>query len=168
MILFIDCGDTLCDESTEVRLVHGGVVQQASLFPGAAETLDRIRAMQVPICLVADGLEASFQVILQGLTDRFDGWVVSETVGAEKPSPLMFEAAMQAMDLQEEDKPKILMVGNNVRKDIAGANRFGITSVLADYSPRYDMTPHAPDEVPDYLLHDIRDLPDLILSLSEK
>lgn len=168
MILFIDCGDTLCDESTEIRIVPGGVVQKASLFPGAAETLDRIKAMGIPICLVADGLEASFRVILHGLTDRFDGWVVSETIGAEKPSPLMFEAAMQALHLTDADKPRIAMVGNNVRKDIAGANRFGIISVLADYSPRYDMTPHVPDEVPDYLLHDIRDLPDLLSQLEKK
>ena len=162
MILFIDCGDTLCDESTEVRLVPGGVVQKASLFPGAAETIERIHALGIPICLVADGLDASFQVILHGLTGCFDGWVTSEAVGAEKPSSLMFQTAMDAMGLSDADKPHILMVGNNVRKDIAGANRFGIISVLADYSPRYDMTPHTPDEVPQYILHDIRDLPELI------
>ena len=168
MILFIDCGDTLCDESTEVRLVHGGVVQKASLFPGAAEALQRIKAMGIPICLVADGLDASFHVILHDLISLFDGWIVSETIGAEKPSPRMFEAAMQAMGLTDADKPQIVMTGNNVRKDIAGANRFGITSILADYSPRYDMTPHTPDEVPDHLLHDIRDLPDLLLTLTKK
>ncbi|MCR5006085.1 MAG: HAD family hydrolase [Clostridiales bacterium] len=165
MILFIDCGDTLCDESTEVRLVPGGVVQKASLFPGAAETIEQIHALGIPICLVADGLDASFQVILRNVIGCFDGWVTSEAVGAEKPSPLMFEAAMKAMELSDSDKPQILMVGNNVRKDIAGANRFGILSVLADYSPRYDMTPHAPDEVPRFILHDICDLPALIRHL---
>ena len=168
MILFIDCGDTLCDESTEVRLVRGGVVQKASLFPGAAETLERIHTMGIPICLVADGLDASFHVILHDQIPLFDGWIVSETIGAEKPSPMMFEAAMAAMHLTDADKPQIVMVGNNVRKDIAGANRFGIISVLADYSPRYDMTPHSPDETPDYRLHDIRDLPDLLISLTKK
>ncbi len=165
-ILFIDCGDTLCDESTEVRDVPGGVVKQASLFPGAEDALREIHAMGVPIVLVADGLEDSFAYILRHVRTVFDGWVTSETVGEEKPSARMFEAAMKELSLKEIDKPRILMVGNNTRKDIAGANRFGITSVLADYSPRYDMTPHAPEQEPDYLLHDIRELPTLIRSLT--
>ena len=31
------------------------------------------------------------------------------------------------MKLTQKDKQKIVMIGNNLKKDIAGANRFGIT-----------------------------------------
>ena len=164
-VLFIDCGDTLCDESTEVRDVPGGVVKEAFLFPGAEDALQQVKAQGVPIVLVADGLEASFAYILRHVRNLFDGWITSETIGEEKPSPKMFEAAMRSIGLTDDDKPRVLMVGNNTRKDIAGANRFGILSVLADYSPRYDMTPHTEEQEPDYRLHDIRDLPDLILRI---
>ena len=143
----------------------GGVVKEAYLFPGAEDTLERIRQMGVPICLVADGLEDSFAYILRNVRTMFDGWVVSETVGAEKPSPRMFAEAMGVMGLKEEDKPRIVMVGNNTRKDITGANRFGLLSVLAAWSPRYDMIPHSPEEVPDYQIQDIRELPDLLEKL---
>ncbi len=161
-ILFIDCGDTLCDESTEVRDEPGGVVKEAFLFPGAEEVLHEVHAAGIPIVLVADGLDASFAYILRNVRHLFSGWVASEAVGAEKPDARMFEAAMASLHLQAEDKPRIFMVGNNLRKDVLGANRFGLISVLADYSPRYDMTPHSDEEVPRYVIHDIRELPDLL------
>ena len=162
MILFIDCGDTLCDESTEVRDFPGGVVKEAFLFPGAEEALQKVHEMGIPIVLVADGLEASFAYILRNVRSLFDGWVTSESVGAQKPSEKMFETAMRTLSLGEADKPSIVMVGNNLRKDIIGANRFGLISVLADWSPRYDMTPRTSEEEPDYRLHDIRELPELL------
>ena len=167
LILFIDCGDTLCDESTEVRDEPAGVVKQASLFPGAEDVLREIHQMGIPIVLVADGLDASFQYILRHVKHLFSGWIVSETIGEEKPSSKMFQAAMDALRLSETDKPRILMVGNNTKKDIVGANRFGIHSVLARYSPRYDMTPHAPEEVPDYTIDEIRELPSLLQNFSD-
>ena len=162
IVLFIDCGDTLCDESTEVRDVPGGVVKQASLFPGAEDTLREIHAMGIPIILVADGLDASFQYILRNVKTLFSGWVVSETVGKEKPAAEMFEEALRQAGLTEEDKPRILMVGNNLKKDIVGAKRFGINAVLAAYSPRYDMVPKTEEEQPDAVIHDIRELPALL------
>ncbi|MCD8023570.1 MAG: glycoside hydrolase family 88 protein [Lachnospiraceae bacterium] len=42
------------------------------------------------------------------------------------------------------------MIGNNLKKDIAGANRFGITSIWLDWSPRYFHTVEEPDWQPDY------------------
>jgi putative hydrolase of the HAD superfamily len=74
---------------------------------------------------------------------------VSEIVGEKKPSPKMFAEAMRQLHLSEEDKKHIVMFGNNLRCDIAGANRFGITSVLLDWSPRYHYTPRENDEKPD-------------------
>ena len=49
----------------------------------------------------------------------------------------MFDTAKQAMKLTEEDKGRIVMIGNNLKKDVAGANQFGITSIWLDWSPRY-------------------------------
>lgn len=40
------------------------------------------------------------------------------------------------------------MVGNNLERDIVGANRFGITSVFIKWSPRYPMEPKNEEEVP--------------------
>ena len=65
----------------------------------------------------------------------------------------MFETAYEKLGLTEEDKPRIVMIGNNLRKDIAGANRQGLTSIWLDWSPRYFHTFEEPDWQPDYTVH---------------
>ena len=57
---------------------------------------------------------------------------------------------MEKLGLGEADKGRIIMVGNNLKRDIAGANRFGITSVLMAWSPRYCMVPENEEQTPDY------------------
>ncbi len=74
---------------------------------------------------------------------------------------------MDKNHLTEEDKHRIVMIGNNVRKDVAGANRFGITSILLDWSPRYDMNPASEEEKADYIVHEPKELLTLIESLEE-
>jgi putative hydrolase of the HAD superfamily len=65
---------------------------------------------------------------------------------------------MQAMHLTEADKPRIIMVGNNVERDIRGANRFGIRSVLMDWSKRRPFDAELPEDKPDYVIHEPSEL----------
>jgi putative hydrolase of the HAD superfamily len=65
----------------------------------------------------------------------------------------MFQTAFDQFSLSAADKSRVVMVGNNLSRDIAGANRFGITSIFLDWSPRYPHTSQAPDEAPDYTIH---------------
>jgi putative hydrolase of the HAD superfamily len=67
-----------------------------------------------------------------------------------KPDPLMFQTAFDQLGLSAADKSRVVMVGNNLSRDVAGANRFGITSIFLDWSPRYPHSCHEPVEVPDY------------------
>ena len=53
-------------------------------------------------------------------------------------------------NLQLLDKARIVMIGNNLKKDIAGANRQGLISIWLDWSPRYFHTAEEPDWEPDY------------------
>lgn len=122
LIIFMDSGDTLVDESTEVRDRPGGVVRSCSLFPGATEAIRSLWRKGYCIELVADGLVSSFLNIYQqqGLTECFAAWTVSEAVGAEKPDPRMFRTAFRNLGLSEdaETKQRVVMVGNNVLRDI--------------------------------------------------
>lgn len=151
-IIFLDSGDTLVDESTEVRNQAGDVVH-AQLFPGAKELVERLKADGYRIALVADGTVQSFLNIYkeQEMEDAFEFRSVSQAVGEEKPHQSMFLTAMEDMGLTQEDRGRIIMVGNNVKRDIAGANRLGLTSILMSLSPRYPMVSQAPEEVPDYV-----------------
>lgn len=168
LIIFTDSGDTIINEATEIR-DDKGIVQEAEFIPGAGEVLRQLHDEGFPIALVADGEWDSFQNVYRknGLGYCFDQWIVSEVVGMQKPAPIMFETAFQKMGLTEEDKPRIVMIGNNLKKDVAGANRMGITSIWLDWSPRYFHTVEEPDWQPDYTVHTPQELIPLLHRLND-
>ncbi|MDF2800728.1 MAG: hydrolase [Anaerocolumna sp.] len=153
LIVFIDSGDTLIDESTEIRDKEGTVIH-ADLFTGAGETLAKLYENGFTIALVADGTKASFDNVYDEnqLDYCFKAKAISGELGEEKPAPIMFRHAMEELGLTDEDKKRIVMIGNNLKRDIVGANRMGITSILISYSPRYVMQPENAEENPDYVV----------------
>ncbi len=165
LIIFIDSGDTIIDESTEIRDEHG-IVTHAEMIPGARNMLETLYKEGYTIAMVADGEEQSFTnvYIENGLGHCFKTRTISEIVGEQKPSKKMFDDAMEKNNLTEKDKNRIVMIGNNVKKDILGANQYGITSILIDWSTRYDMNPNGEEQVPDYIIHQ----PEELLPLIEK
>ena len=164
VILFTDIGDTVIDEGTEIRDVPNGIVKRAECIPGARETLLALYARGYVIAMVADGLVQSFRNTMaqHGLDHVFAAKAISEAVGAEKPDARMFQTAMDQLGLTAGDKPRILMVGNNLRRDVVGANAFGIRSALMRWSPRYHYQWACAAEQPDYVLDDPTELPALL------
>ena len=154
LIIFTDIGDTIIDEGSEVREVPYGVVLHADCIPGAKETMLELYAQGFPIAIVADGLTKSFHNTMtqNGLEHIFAAKSISEENGVEKPARAMFQKAMERLGLTEHDKERIIMVGNNLKRDVLGAKRFGIRSVLLSWSPRYDMVPSCEEETPDYVI----------------
>ena len=169
LVIFTDSGDTIIDESTEVRNEQG-IVIHAEMIPGAGETLKALYDAGYRIALVADGEEQSFTnvYIENGLGYCFHTRTISEIVGIQKPSERMFQDAMEKNGLADADKGRIIMVGNNIRKDVAGANRFGIISVLLDWSKRYDLIPRCEEERADYIIHEPAELLELVGRLEEQ
>ena len=167
LIIFTDSGDTLIDEATQVR-DERGIVLRADFIPGAGEMLKSLHDEGFTIALVADGEWESFQNVFRenGLGYCFDAWVVSEVVGLQKPAAIMFETAYEKLGLTEADKKRIVMIGNNLKKDIAGANRQGLISVWLDWSPRYYHTVEEPDWQPDYTIHTPEEMLSLIHRLN--
>ncbi|WP_066195668.1 MULTISPECIES: HAD family hydrolase [Gracilibacillus] len=169
LIIFLDCGDTLIDEGTEIRN-NDGIVIKAELIPGAGDTVKKLAEEGFTLCMVADGNAQSFKNMMldHKLYDYFTSMIYSENVKALKPSARMFKAAIGALDLMEKDIPRIIMVGNNLKRDIAGANRLGITSVHLTWTTRYDKQPQEKDEVPDYTISKPTELIDLATKLNKE
>lgn len=169
LIIFTDSGDTIIDEATQVRDGRD-IVLEADFIPGAAEVLKQLHDEGFTIALVADGEWESFQNVYRknGLGYCFDAWIVSEVVGKQKPEPIMFEKAYEALKLTDADKHRIVMIGNNLKKDIAGANRQGLISVWLDWSPRYFHTVEEPDWQPDYTVHTPQEILELMHKLEEE
>ncbi len=169
LIIFTDSGDTIIDEATQVY-DDKEIVQRADFIPGAGEVLETLYQEGYRIALVADGEWDSFQNVYRenGLGKCFEQWIVSEVVGEQKPARSMFDTAMDKMGLTEADKPFIVMIGNNLKKDIAGANRYGITSIWLDWSPRYFHEEEQPDWHPDYTVKTPAELKELIVKLEQQ
>lgn len=157
--IFLDCGDTLVDEATEVK-TPDGVSLRAKLIPGADDLLRVLKQRGYPMALVADGPAATFPNNLRphGLYDLFDVYAISGQVGVEKPHPQIFHHALQQLRIEPADYKRVLMVGNNLERDIKGANQLGLISIWLDWAPRRSKIPADASEVPQFTIKQPLDL----------
>lgn len=153
LAICLDSGDTLVDEGTEVKDA-AEVVLRAELIPGAAALVPALKARGYPLALVADGPVGSFQNILtqHQLKQYFDVFAISGAVGVEKPAARMFHHALAQLGIPPADYGRVVMVGNNLERDIAGANALGIISVWLDWAPRRAKIPANALQVPTYTI----------------
>ncbi|MFQ9395625.1 MAG: HAD hydrolase-like protein [Lachnospiraceae bacterium] len=104
-IIFLDSGDTLVDESTEVR-IKGDVVDHAEFFPGIKEVLFQLKMRVSGWRWWRTAWVESFDNIYQQheMETYFEVRAISETIGVCKPAGEMFKTAMEKMNLEEADK----------------------------------------------------------------
>jgi putative hydrolase of the HAD superfamily len=163
LIIFFDCGDTIIDEGTEIK-DNKGVVIKADIIPGADTMIKSLYEKGYTLAVVADGYTQSFKNTLSqnGLYNYFSALIYSEDVGVSKPDPRMFYAAISALGLSENDCSRIVMVGNNLSRDIKGANKLEIISVLLSWTPRYPKVPADDIEKPDFIINHPLELLELV------
>lgn len=165
--VFLDCGDTLADEGTEVKDEVTEIVSSADLIPGAENLTKRLRARGYRLALVADGPRETFVNILgqHGLWDDFEAHVISGDLGVAKPHRRMFETALAALGLSTAAAGRVVMVGNNLERDIKGANEAGLISIFMRWSTRRTHVPKDASEKPHITIDYIEDLPELLESI---
>jgi putative hydrolase of the HAD superfamily len=122
-------------------------------FPEAASILRELEK-KYRLGLITNGVPDLQREKLEGadLTRYFDSITISGDIGAGKPDPRIFEVAMEQLATRPETA---LMVGNSLKRDIAGAQRAGLRAVWVNRSGvacREDITPHA----------EVRNLSDLL------
>lgn len=162
--IFLDCGDTLIDEATEEKLPGTDIVTRAEEIPYAMQSVRDLQALGYPLALVADGPVQTFENLLKprGIWDLFQTHAISETVGALKPDARMFHTAMTGLALPKGDAARIVMVGNNLSRDIKGANDFGLISLFVGWSRRRTHTPADQSEDPNHSILALEDLVPMI------
>jgi putative hydrolase of the HAD superfamily len=161
--LLFDLGDTIIIEESEVKDAEETTLQ-ADLIPGVAEALRHFKARGLQLALVADSRPNTPPNLLRqhGLYDLFDTVAISEVVGATKPDPRIFHVALDALGLAEGDYGRVVMVGNNLERDIAGANRLGLISIFFHWNDRRRSQPLDDDEHPQYTVNSANELIALI------
>jgi len=161
--VFLDSGDTLVNEETEVFDDEGYVIE-AGLIPGALEMVNALTREGYRLALVADGRVRSFATILggHGIEPHFEAQVISEAEGCSKPDARMFQKAISSLGLSQSDAKDIVMVGNHLERDIGGANQLGIISIWQSWSKKRTHIPEFDHEIPRYTIRTPGELPALL------
>ena len=165
-VLF-DLGDVIMREESEEKL--DGVTQRAELVPGMAGLLHMLKRAGKRLGLVADTRAGTFRNVLRqhGLHELFDTFAISDLLGVEKPDPRIFLHAIEALGIPPEQWGQVVMVGNNLARDIRGANRLGMISVWLAWNARYPLEPASGEEVPRYQVTNATELRRLLTLLDQ-
>jgi putative hydrolase of the HAD superfamily len=123
------------------------------LYPHVREVLDVLRE-RYPLAAVTDAQSAYARAELHkvGLLHYFDPIIVSGDHGYRKPDRRLFQLALDEMGVAAEHA---LYVGNDMHRDIFGAQEAGMTTVMVESDQGADVYL---DCVPDYTITDLRDL----------
>ncbi len=151
LALFFDLGDTIMLEESEVKDATGTTLC-AELIPGMADALRHLKTQGHRLALVADARpQTPVNVLRQhSLFELFEYCAISENLGVEKPHPRMFQAASAALGIAPQDYPRVAMIGNNLERDMVGANRLGMISIFYHGNERRRTHPLTPEEHPRY------------------
>lgn len=126
-----------------------GYIQQMSLekelIPGTLELLEFIKERSGKMAIISNGFpEAQYEKLkTSGIKHYFQEVIISEEVGAHKPSPKIFQIALEKLSgitykenpkLWKDVKKQTLMIGDDFANDIEGAQIFGIDQYF--YNPK--------------------------------
>lgn len=163
--VLLDLGDVIMREESEQKI--DGVTQRADLVPGMAALLATLRSRGVRLGLVADTRSGTYRNVLgqHGLEQVFEAFAISEALGCEKPDRRIFVHALEALGIAAPEWDRVVMVGNNLERDIRGANELGLVSVWFAWNERYLLIPASPRDQPRYQVGDAAELGDLLLAL---
>jgi len=166
--ILLDLGDTIMVEESQVK-DETETTLEADLVHGMDKVLKELKSRGYQLALVADTKTGTYRNVLRqhGLYHLFDAFAVSHEVGAEKPDSRIFVAALDRLGIQPEDYGRVLMVGNNLQRDIRGANAVGLMAVWFHWNDRFPINPADYLEKPKFTIHSAEELLKLIDSLEK-
>ena len=98
------------------------------LFPEVVPTLNTLRSRGFELGIVSNFDSRLFNVLRGlGIADLFDTITISSLAHAAKPSPKIFELALEQHAAEPADA---LHVGDSLRDDVEGARKAGLAAVL--------------------------------------
>ncbi len=98
------------------------------LFPEVLPTLSALKSRGLELGIVSNFDSRLFHVLRGlGIADLFDTVTISSLAHAAKPSPKIFEFALEQHAVEPVDA---LHVGDSLRDDVEGAKKAGLGAVL--------------------------------------
>ncbi|MDX3075816.1 HAD family hydrolase [Streptomyces sp. MI02-7b] len=140
-------GDLVPADSLALLLDHGGA-DHVVLAPAVREALLTATAHGWTCVIVSNGRTAQQEakILKAGLDQLVHGWVISESVGHNKPQPQIFQAAADAVRFP---LPGAWVIGDSPHADIAGASALGLRSVWVTDGRPWTLSSCAPTHIAD-------------------
>lgn len=145
---------------TAAEIFRAASLFQLQLYPGVKKTLKQLKK-KYRLAAVSDGQSAWARAELNavGLLDFFDPLIVSGDYGYRKPDRRLFKKALKKMDLSADE---VIFVGNDLYRDIYGANLMKMKSVFF----RSNQGDHNFEKArPDYIINTFEELEDAVRRL---
>jgi HAD superfamily hydrolase (TIGR01549 family) len=141
----------------EYRLIFQKFLEKTM---GSVDYKIRLKERGYRLAVVSDAprMRAWLRLTAMKIADFFDVVVTSDDSGGKlKPDPLPYEAALEKLGLKPGE---VVFVGDNPNRDVKGAGRLGIKTVLA----KYGEWSKAKDRSlkPDYEINDIKELLEIV------
>jgi putative hydrolase of the HAD superfamily len=141
-------------------------MEKLRLFPLVREMLRGLKERGAGVYLLSNA-QSCFtlrELDTLGLTELFDGIVISSEVGWKKPHGEIFKIAFEKFGISPEES---FYVGNDLGDDVLGAHSAGMRTVYIETEQsRYYADLKLPS--PDYEAKDHQNLCSLLLDLAEK
>jgi FMN phosphatase YigB (HAD superfamily) len=137
---------------------------ELTLAPRIGATLERLAGEGLALGIVCDAGFTGGAILRafladQGLLAFFSGWGFSDEIGAYKPAPEIFAAALGMLGAEPAEA---VHIGDLRRTDVAGARAFGMGTI------RYRELADDPEPGPeaDFVIDDHRELPGVVASIA--
>jgi putative hydrolase of the HAD superfamily len=100
------------------------------LYPDTLESLETLKSEQFSLAIVSNW-NSSLRKVVDGLhlTDYFEFLISSAEAGSKKPSPKIFQLALEQAGVEPS---RAVHVGDTYQADILGARRAGIRGIMLD------------------------------------
>ena len=132
-------------------------------YPHVISTLLRLKERGIKLAVVSDApvKKAWLRLVSMKIADFFDVVVtIDDADGKAKPDPKPYRMALRKLDMEPDE---VMFVGDNPNRDIKGAKRLGIKTVLAKYG---EWTKAKDKNLrPDYEIDDVKELLDIVCSI---
>jgi putative hydrolase of the HAD superfamily len=129
--------------------------RQTNIFPNTIETLEYLKKDGFQMHIITNGFKEVQHIKLENskLRNYFDVIVCSEEVGKNKPAPEVFHHSMQLAGAKPEES---VMIGDDLKVDILGAERVGMSGILFDPNRTYN------DRAHDWHVYSLERIPELL------
>ena len=138
---------------TLAHIYRGISRKRLQLYPGVKEVLDGLRpAYRMALVSDAQPCYALPEIKAVGLDGYFDPVIISAHYGFRKPDKRL---TGKALDIMKLTAAEVICVGNDMYRDIYGANRLGIKTIFVDSNQGDKVHENV---TPDYIAHQFEDV----------